>query len=67
MATRIDLERLQELMADGAQVVEVLAADDYEEMHLPGAVSIPARKLDADTTAVLDRGKPVVVYCWDSM
>jgi rhodanese-related sulfurtransferase len=67
MATRIDIDRLQELMAEGAQVVEVLPADDYEEMHLPGAVSIPLRKLDADTTAVLDRGKPVVVYCWDSM
>ena len=67
MATRIDLERLQELMADGAQVVEVLAADDYEEMHLPGAVSIPLRKLDADTIVVLDPGRPVVVYCWDSM
>lgn len=67
MAKRIDLERLQELMAEGAQVVEVLPADDYEEMHLPGAVSIPLRKLDADTTVVLDRGRPVVVYCWDSM
>ena len=37
----------------------------YSELHLPGAVNIPLKELDADTTSGLDRANPVVVYCWD--
>jgi rhodanese-related sulfurtransferase len=61
------LERLQELIAAGAQVVEVLPAEEYTEAHLPGAVNIPLKRMDANTTAGLDRSRPVVVYCWDSL
>jgi Rhodanese-like domain len=65
--TRIDISRLEELRADGAQLVEVLPAAEYAEEHLPGAVSIPLEQLDGTTTARLDRDRPVVVYCWDSL
>lgn len=67
MATRIDVEEVQALLAEGAQLVEVLPADEYEEQHLPGAISIPLKALNADTTAGLERGRPVIVYCWDSI
>jgi rhodanese-related sulfurtransferase len=67
MATPIRLEQLQELIDRGAQVVEVLPADDYAPAHLPGAVSLPLRELDEQHAAVLDRTRPVVVYCWDSL
>jgi rhodanese-related sulfurtransferase len=67
MATPICLEQLQELIDRGAQVVEVLPADDYAPAHLPGAVSLPLRELDEQHAAVLDRTRPVVVYCWDSL
>ena len=65
MPTRIENAQLRELLDDGAQLVEVLPADEYEEEHIPGAVSIPLKELDASTTAALDKSKPVVVYCWD--
>ena len=65
MAERIDNERLRSLLEDGAQLVEVLPAEEYREEHLPGAVSIPLKTLDAKTTAGLDKGRPLVVYCWD--
>ena len=65
MPTRIENDQLQELLAGGAQLVEVLPSEEYEEQHLPGAVSIPLKQLDAETTASLDRANPVVVYCWD--
>ena len=65
MAERIEVERLRELMDSGVQVVEVLPAEDYDPLHLPGAVNIPLKKLDAETTAGLDKKNPVVVYCWD--
>jgi len=65
MREKIDYPRLRELLDEGAQLVEVLPAEEYEEEHLPGAISIPLKKLDAETTAKLDKSKPVIVYCWD--
>jgi rhodanese-related sulfurtransferase len=39
---RLDcVERLQELLSRGAQLVEVLPEDEYREEHLPGAINIP--------------------------
>ena len=65
--TRIDLKRLQELLANGAQLIEVLPRAEYAEEHLPGAISLPLKELDATTTSTLDRTRPVVVYCWDGL
>ena len=67
MATAIDLEGLERLMAAGAQVAEALPAEDYDEAHIPGAISLPLRTLTPETAAALDPGRPVVVYCWDSL
>ena len=67
MATAISLDQLLELIARGAQVVEVLPGDDYAPVHLPGAINLPLRQLDAQAVSVLDRGRPIVVYCWDSL
>jgi rhodanese-related sulfurtransferase len=67
MATAVTLPELQELTATGAQLVEVLPEAEYAEAHLPGAINIPLKRLDASTAAVLDRDRPVVVYCWDSL
>jgi rhodanese-related sulfurtransferase len=67
MATPICLEQLEELIGRGAQVVEVLPEDDYAPVHLPGAINLPLRQLDAQAVTVLDREQPVVVYCWDSL
>ncbi|MGD9989022.1 rhodanese-like domain-containing protein [Pseudonocardia sp.] len=58
---------LRRLLDDGAQLVEVLPAGEYTEMHLPGAVNIPLKILDAATTAGLDPARPVIVYCWDAL
>jgi rhodanese-related sulfurtransferase len=43
MATRIDLNCLQELLANGAQLIEVLSRAEYGEEHPPGAISLPLR------------------------
>ena len=67
MPTNIVREQLLELIGQDAQLVEVLPADEYAEEHLPDAVSIPLRKLSAETTSALDRSRPVVVYCWDGL
>jgi len=64
--TQIDRDEVQRLVAAGAQLVEVLKPEEYEGEHLPGAISVPLKKLDAETAKVLDRSRPVIVYCWDS-
>jgi rhodanese-related sulfurtransferase len=66
MATPIDRRQVQELVGKGAQLVEVLPAEEYVEDHLPGSISIPLRNVDEQGVAALDRGRPVIVYCWDS-
>jgi rhodanese-related sulfurtransferase len=67
MATRIDLAQLQELVDGGGQLVEVLPAAEYADEHLPGAINLPLKQLDATTAARLDRSRPVIVYCWDGL
>ena len=65
MAIRIELPELQRLIAAGAQVVDALPQPEYRETHIPGAINVPNKSLDADTTTGLDRARAVVVYCHD--
>ena len=66
MPKEIDRTEVQRLLARGAQLAEVLPAEEYEEDHLPGAVSLPLRYVDKDVTKFLDHNRPVIVYCWDT-
>jgi rhodanese-related sulfurtransferase len=65
MPRNVDREELQRLVEQGAQLVEVLPKEEYEEEHLPGAINIPLRKIDKEARQRLDPRKPVIVYCWD--
>jgi len=66
--TQILYPQLRELLDQpGTQLVEVLPPAEYAQLHLPGAISIPLKTLDQESTAVLDRAKAVVVYCWDGL
>jgi rhodanese-related sulfurtransferase len=65
MPKTIDREEVRRLLDDGAQLVEVLPVDEYEEDHLPDAISLPLRRIDREAATVLDRSRPVIVYCWD--
>jgi rhodanese-related sulfurtransferase len=66
--TQILYPQLRELLAEAdTQLVEVLPPAEYEELHIPGAISIPLKTLDEQTTAGLDKTNAVVVYCWDGI
>jgi rhodanese-related sulfurtransferase len=66
MPSQIDRNGVHRLIAQGAQLVEVLPASEYAEDHLPGAVNLPLRRLEEQATTLLDPRRPVIVYCWDS-
>ena len=66
MPTPIDRHELQLLRRDeGAQLVEVLPADSFDDEHLPGALNLPLKTLGAESAASLDPSRPVIVYCYD--
>jgi rhodanese-related sulfurtransferase len=68
LATRIvDVKAVKELRDRGAQLVEVLPLEEYEELHLPGAVHLPLKELGAEHARLLDQERPVIVYCWDAL
>jgi len=48
MPTAIDRHELQRLLADEqAQLIEVLPEAEFADEHLPGAINIPLKQLDA--------------------
>jgi rhodanese-related sulfurtransferase len=65
MHTRIEIQELKALIDDGAQVVDVLPQEEFDEVHIRGARNLPLKQLDAGSTGTLDKKNPVVVYCWD--
>jgi rhodanese-related sulfurtransferase len=65
MPTRTDRDPVHELMGGGAQIVEVLPRAEYDDEHLPGAISIPLKELDEERVRQLDPARPTVVYCYD--
>jgi rhodanese-related sulfurtransferase len=64
MPSTVGREDLHRLTGQGAQLVEVLPAGDYDWAHLPGAVNLPLKELDTKA-GQLDRSRPVIVYCHD--
>ncbi|HWG75109.1 MAG TPA: rhodanese-like domain-containing protein [Acidimicrobiales bacterium] len=67
MFESVTRDRVRQLMDAGAQLVEVLERRQYGLAHLPGAVHIPAWELTRERSAELDRDRPIVVYCLDTL
>jgi rhodanese-related sulfurtransferase len=65
MPTMIELEEVQRLLGEGAQLLDVMSREAYEHSHLPGAIHISLKELDKQSTARLDRDRPIITYCSD--
>jgi len=65
MPTEIGRDEVKGLVAGGAQLVEVLPKEDYDEEHIAGAINVPLKQLKDDAPHLLDRARPVIVYCSD--
>lgn len=66
MPAQIGRDEVRRLLTEGAQLVEVLPEGAYRKEHLAGAINIPLKELDRRSTAGLDHGRPIVVYCFDT-
>ncbi|MEO8293659.1 MAG: rhodanese-like domain-containing protein [Actinomycetota bacterium] len=66
MPTTIGRDEVQRLLRLGAQLVEVLPAQEYEEEHIAGAINIPLRRIDRQAPELLDRARAVIAYCFDA-
>ncbi len=65
MPKDVNREDVQRLVLSGAQLIEVLPPEEYSEAHLPGAINIHLKKLDAQTAKQLDSTLPIITYCYD--
>lgn len=63
--TAVGREEVRQLVEAGAQLVEVLPREEFDEEHIAGAKNLPLKELDRETAARLDRERPVIVYCHD--
>jgi rhodanese-related sulfurtransferase len=52
----------QQLVAEGALLLDVRTPDEFGQLHIDGARNVPLDTL-ANQLASLPKGKPVVVYC----
>ncbi len=60
--TRKDVQRL---VADGAQLVDVLPREEYDDLHIAGALNLPLNEIGNRAPRELDRSAPIVTYCHD--
>lgn len=56
----LDLER----GAEGVVLVDARSAKQFEECHIPGAINLPQRSIDAESVRDIPRDAAVVTYCW---
>jgi len=54
MPTDVNRGDVRRLIDDGATLLEVLPAKEFQAEHLPGAINLP-------------RDRPIVVYCDDAL
>ena len=58
----IDVDQLEQVLADGATVVDVREPAEFAQAHVPGAVLIPMDRLPGRLDD-LDRSSPVYLIC----
>jgi rhodanese-related sulfurtransferase len=60
-----DPSDLKESLANGEAliIIDARSTDAYKTEHIPGALSLPHRNMNVESTAHLDRSKTYVSYC----
>jgi len=63
----VDHRAVQKILAAGGQIVDVLPDHEHRSAAIAGAIHLPFPKLMGNAERVLDRARPVVVYCRDCL
>jgi rhodanese-related sulfurtransferase len=63
----IQHRELLQMLSAGVQIVDVLPSHEYQSTHIRGAIHLPVGRILPDALKSLDSGRPVVVYCRDSL
>lgn len=58
----VDVDRLQGLLAEKRQLIDVRTLQEFEAYHLPGSIHIPLQELDSQL-ARIDMSRPVYFLC----
>lgn len=59
----IDGVAAQKIVEEGALLIDVRDASEFEAGHLPNAVNIPLGDISAEAAKLRERGQPIVLYC----
>ena len=62
-----DTGKIDEVLAQGAVIIDVRSAGEFAGGHAKGAVNIPLDQLDAKIAKVKSYKKPIVVCCASGM
>lgn len=66
MATVIDREAVQRLMdEESAVLIEVLPEEEFQRLHIQGAVNIPLERIGSECRARYQAEQRLIVYCSD--
>lgn len=65
MPTEINRDAVRKMIANGAQLVDVLPVDEYNQAHISGALNIPLKTLNRQSVQQLDPDHPVITCCHD--
>lgn len=58
---------VMDLIAAGAQVIDVLPAHEYRACHIRGAIHLPLARVMREAKGLLRPDRSVLVYCRDSL
>jgi rhodanese-related sulfurtransferase len=62
----VSLEEIDDLLAEGALLIDARSAEDYRAGHLVGAMSLPlgqTERMLGDFTESVSVDKPLILYC----
>lgn len=57
------MDRVRQVVAEGAKVIDVRSVEEFRAGHVPGALNIPLHTLPLRLSEVGPADKPVVLYC----
>lgn len=56
-------EKVKEMLANGAIIVDVRTPQEYNEGHISNSLNIPVQQIEARVSTLQKKGRPVILCC----